>query len=55
MKIPSVMVSQAAGTALRGLAGQTVKIAKSAVQPPMIDGDLDGDIVWERIMEASRG
>ena len=44
IRIPSVMVSQNAGATLR--AGTTGTVRKLAVAPPMIDGDLDSDIVY---------
>lgn len=46
IKIPSGMVTQADGAALRALAGQSANLHKSSVTPLMIDGDLDADIVF---------
>ncbi len=46
IKIPSGMVTMADGATLKGLAGQTGKLRKNPVDPIMIDGDLDSDIVF---------
>ena len=46
VKIPSGMVSLADGTTLKGLAGQSAKLAKSPIPILQIDGDLDADIVY---------
>lgn len=46
IKIPSVMVSQADGPALFGLAGAAAQLRKNPVAPLMTDGDLDSDVVF---------
>jgi hypothetical protein len=46
IRIPSVMISQNDGAALRGTAGATATLRSKAVQPLQKDGDLDSDIVF---------
>lgn len=46
VKIPSGMVGNSDGAALRALAGQSANLRKKAVAPPQLDGDLDSDIVY---------
>lgn len=46
LRIPSVMVSQADGATLRGLAGSSGTLRKKSSAPLQIDGDLDSDIVY---------
>lgn len=46
VKIPSVMVTQADGNVLLLQAGAAATARKKAVQPLMLDGDLDSDIVF---------
>ncbi len=46
LRIPSVMVSQADGSTLRGLAGSNGTMRKKSVTPLQLDGDLDSDIVY---------
>ncbi len=46
VRIPSVMVSQNAGVALRGRAGASTKLSKDPTPRLMIDADLDSDIVF---------
>jgi len=46
VKVPSGMVSLADGTALKTLAGQSAKLAKSPNPVLQIDGDVDADIVY---------
>lgn len=46
-KIPSVMISQADGNALKALTpGTTVTLRHKAVQPILLDGDLDSDVIY---------
>ena len=45
-RIPAVMVSQADGTTLRGLAGSSGTLRQKSVLPLQVDGDLDSDIVF---------
>jgi extracellular elastinolytic metalloproteinase len=45
-KIPTVMVSQADGAALKALAGSSATLRKKAVQPTPLDGDLDSDVIY---------
>jgi hypothetical protein len=40
------MVSQADGATLKALAGQSANLRKNPVDPLMLDGDLDSDIVF---------
>jgi extracellular elastinolytic metalloproteinase len=44
--IPSMMISQADGTALRARLGTTGAMRKKAVQPLQIDASLDSDVVY---------
>ncbi|EHR73306.1 Zinc metalloprotease (elastase) [Burkholderiales bacterium JOSHI_001] len=44
--IPSMMISQADGAALRQLAAPSATMRRKAVQPVQLDGDLDSDIVY---------
>jgi extracellular elastinolytic metalloproteinase len=44
--IPSVMVGQTAGGALKAAAGQSATIRKDNTPTPQLDGDLDSDIVF---------
>jgi hypothetical protein len=46
VKVPSGMVSLADGAALKTLAGQSAKLAKSPNPILQIDGDVDADIVY---------
>lgn len=46
VRIPSVMVGQSTGTSLGTTAGINVTARKKAVQPLMLDGDVDSDIVF---------
>ena len=46
IKIPSGMVGNDDGIALRGLAGLNGTLRKKAVAPPQLDGDFDSDIVY---------
>jgi extracellular elastinolytic metalloproteinase len=47
VRIPAVLVSLNSGNALKAaLAGLNVTARHIAVEPPMIDGDLDADIVY---------
>ena len=46
IRIPSVMVSQADGSALRGLAAPSATLRKKAVQPLQLDASLDSGIVY---------
>ena len=44
--IPAIMISQADGAALRGLASPSGTMRLKAVQPLQIDGALDSDVVY---------
>ena len=47
VRIPAVMVSYNSGSALKAsLAGLNTTMRHIAVDPPMVDGDLDADIVY---------
>jgi len=46
IKIPSVMVGSANGTALEGQAGAGATLRKDPTPPPQLDGDIDADIVF---------
>jgi extracellular elastinolytic metalloproteinase len=46
VRIPSVMISQADGANLRGLATPTATLRQKPVQPLQIDSSLDSDIVF---------
>ena len=46
VRIPSVMISQADGAALKSLAAPTATLSKLAVQPLQVDASLDSDIVY---------
>lgn len=46
VKIPSGMVSQADGAALRGQAGTATSLRLNPVTPVMVDGDVDADVVF---------
>ncbi len=46
VRIPSVMISQADGAALRGLAAPNATLRKKAVQPLQLDASLDSGIVY---------
>lgn len=46
IKIPSGMVGNSDGDALRTLSGQSATLRKKSVAPPQLDGDLDSDIVY---------
>jgi len=46
IKIPSLMVSQDDGVALRAGAPAATTLRSSPTPPPYKDGDLDSDIVW---------
>ena len=49
IQIPSAMVSQADGAALKALAGQSASVRKDPTPSLMIDGDLDSDIVFHEL------
>lgn len=46
VRIGAVMISQADGTELKGLANASATLRSQAVQPLQLDGDLDADIVF---------
>ncbi len=46
IKISSAMVGYSDGLTLKALAGATSTVRKKAVQPLMVDGDVDSDIVY---------
>lgn len=46
IRIPSLMVGQADGAALKALAGEAAGMQKNAAPSLMVDGDLDSDIVF---------
>jgi hypothetical protein len=46
VRIPSVMVSQADGAALKSLAAPNATLSKLAVQPLQLDASLDSDVVY---------
>jgi hypothetical protein len=46
VKVPSGMVSQADGATLRGRLGTATTLRLNPVTAPMIDGDLDADVVF---------
>jgi hypothetical protein len=46
IKIPSVMVGQTSGAALKAQASATATVRKDATPPPQLDGDVDADIVF---------
>ena len=46
VRIPSVMISQADGAALKSLAAPNATLSKLAVQPLQLDASLDSDIVY---------
>jgi extracellular elastinolytic metalloproteinase len=46
LRIPAIMVEQSAGAALKLLAGPSATMRKKAIQPLLIDGDFDSDIVY---------
>jgi len=46
VRIPSVMISQADGAALKSLTAPTATLSKLAVQPLQLDASLDSDVVY---------
>jgi len=46
VRIPSVMISQADGAALKALAAPNATLSKLAVQPIQLDASLDSDVVY---------
>ena len=46
VKIPSVMISQADGAALKATASPTATLSQLPVQPLQVDGTLDSDVVF---------
>jgi len=46
VRIPTVMVSQADGAALKGLSSPVGTVSKLAVQPLQLDASLDSDVVY---------
>ena len=46
VRIPSVMISQADGAALKSLAAPNATLSKLAVQPLQLDASLDSDVVY---------
>ena len=46
VRIPAVMISQADGAALKGLASPNVTVRQKAVLPLQIDSSLDSDVVF---------
>jgi hypothetical protein len=46
VRVPSVMISQADGAALKALAAPNATLSKLAVQPLQLDASLDSDVVF---------